>query len=59
MTGVPAPTNWTGGITRIYPLHESYFALVDRKKLVNKVIDINFINQMLAAEALAISEQVP
>jgi len=52
-------TNWTGGITRIYPLHESYFALVDRKKLVNKVIDINFINQMLAAEALAISEQVP
>ena len=52
-------TNWTGGITRIYPLHESYFALVDRKKLVNKVIDINFINQMLAAEALSISEQVP
>ena len=44
-------TNWTGGITRIYPLHESYFALVDRKKLVNKVIDINFINQMLAASA--------
>ncbi len=40
-------TNWTGGMAQIYPLDESYVDLVDRKRLVNKVIDINFINQML------------
>ncbi len=52
-------TNWTGGMAQIYPLDESYVDLVDRKRLVNKVIDINFINQMFAAEALSISEQGP
>jgi hypothetical protein len=46
-------------MAQIYPLDESYVDLVDRKRLVNKVIDINFINQMFAAEALSISEQGP
>lgn len=48
--------NWNEGVANVYPLHASYWGLVDRKKFATKILDINFLNQMRAAEMLALSE---
>lgn len=48
--------NWNEGIAPIYPLRGSYFNLVDRKRLINKVIDAGFLNQMYAAEMISTAE---
>lgn len=48
--------NWNEGMAQIYPLRGSYYNLIDRKKLINKVMDAGFLNQMHAAEAVSIAE---
>jgi len=49
--------DWNHQAAHIYPLLKSYHPLIDKKKLLNKVIDIGFLNQLQAAQALAVSEQ--
>jgi HD-like signal output (HDOD) protein len=44
------------GSAHIYALQRSYFGLIDKKKLINKITDANFLNQMRAAEMIAVSE---
>jgi HD-like signal output (HDOD) protein len=52
-------TDWNEGIARIYTLRGSYHGLIDKKKLIHKIIDTNFLNQMRAAEMLAVAEHSP
>jgi len=48
--------DWNQQTAQVYPLLKSYFNLIDKKKLIGKVIDINFLNQLQAAQMLAVSE---
>ena len=48
--------DWNEGTINVYPLQKSYHDLIDKKKLLNKIIDVNFLNQLQAAEMLAGSE---
>ena len=47
---------WNEGGAHIYPLRGSYFGLIDRKRLVNKVSDGSFLNQMRAVEMISTAE---
>lgn len=49
-------TGWNEGAAHIYPLRGSYFGLIDRKRLVNKVSDGIFLNQMRAVEMISTAE---
>jgi len=48
--------DWDKGTANIYSLQKSYHDLVDKKKLVSKITDVNFLSQLQAAEMLAASE---
>lgn len=48
--------DWNQQTAYIYPLQKSYHDLIDKKKLINKIIDVNFLNQLQAAQMLATSE---
>ena len=48
---------WNEGTIRTYPLHPSYAALIDKNKLINKILDANFLAQIREAELLAMDEK--
>lgn len=48
---------WKEGTSQSYPLHKSYAKLIDRNKLINKILDPNFLSQIREAEALAGDEK--
>jgi HD-like signal output (HDOD) protein len=48
--------DWNEGVTYIYPLRASYHSLVDKKKLLNIVLDTNFLSQLRASEMIATAE---
>jgi HD-like signal output (HDOD) protein len=50
-------TDWNEGIVRPYPLHKSYSALIDKNKLLNKILDTNFLAQIREVERLAMDEK--
>lgn len=52
-------TDWNEGGSRLYNLHASYHHLIDRKKLAGKITDVNFLNQMRAAEMISLAENTP
>jgi HD-like signal output (HDOD) protein len=47
---------WNEETVHLYPLRGSYFELVDRKKLLSKVTDAGFLNQMRAVEMISAAE---
>ncbi len=49
-------TDWNEETAHIYPLRISYYPLIDKKKLINKITDVNFLNQLQAAEMIAVAE---
>ncbi len=50
-------TDWNEGAANIYTMRGSYAGHIDRKRLIQKIIDVNFLNQMRAAEVIAFSER--
>ena len=48
--------DWNEGIAHIYVLRRSYHPLIDRKKLLNKILDTGFLTQMSAAQKIADDE---
>jgi HD-like signal output (HDOD) protein/tRNA A-37 threonylcarbamoyl transferase component Bud32 len=50
-------TDWEEGIIRPYTLHPSYFALTDKKKLLHKILDTNFLAQIRETDRLAMDEK--
>lgn len=49
-------TDWNEETAHIYPLRVSYYPLIDKKKLIHKITDVNFLNQMQAAEMISVAE---
>jgi len=44
------------GAMKVYPLLSSYHPLIDRNRIINKVMDVNFLAQIREAETIAVSE---
>jgi len=49
--------DWNEGIIRTYSLLESYCPLVNKNRLLNKIIDANLLLQIRATEAITIAEK--
>ncbi|MFO7568418.1 MAG: HDOD domain-containing protein [Smithellaceae bacterium] len=49
-------TDWNEGTAHVYALRPSYHAGIDKKKLVNKMMDTGFLTQLRAAEMIAADE---
>ncbi|HYA13329.1 MAG TPA: HDOD domain-containing protein, partial [Syntrophales bacterium] len=44
------------GTMQVYPLLSSYHPLIDRNRLINKIMDVNFLAQIREAETIAVFE---
>lgn len=50
-------SDWEEGIMRPYCLHPSYYPLMDKEKLIHKILDSNFLAQLREAERIALDEK--
>ena len=48
---------WSEGDARPYRLHKSYLSLLNKNKLISKMMDANFLSQIRETERLALDEQ--